>query len=117
MLKVKTKTGIRNTLKNSEKIILQLEKYHSDKTVLLSKLAQLLAFKVIQQLNIEKKLIKIKCPSLILQGERRYATQEHCTEIAKKSAPLRCPLLLRTADTFHTRKIPVLYHKQSTPFK
>jgi hypothetical protein len=32
--------------------------------------------------------------------KRQYATQEHCTEIAKKSAPLRCPLLLRTADTF-----------------
>jgi hypothetical protein len=34
MLKVEeATTGIRNTLKNSEKIILQLEKYHSDKTV------------------------------------------------------------------------------------
>jgi hypothetical protein len=116
-IKKKTKTGIRNTLKNSEKIILQLEKYHSDKTVLLfQNWHNCWLSKSFNNWNIEKKLIKIKCPSLILV-KRQYATQEHCTEIAKKSAPLRCPLLLRTADTFHTRKIPVLYHKQSTFFK
>jgi hypothetical protein len=44
MLKETTKTGIRNTLKNSEKIILQLEKYHSDKTVLLFKIGTIAGF-------------------------------------------------------------------------
>jgi hypothetical protein len=34
-------------------------------------------------------------PSLILQGEKdEYATQEHCTEIAKKISTTACPLLL-----------------------
>jgi pimeloyl-ACP methyl ester carboxylesterase len=59
------------TLLKIQKIILQLEKYHSDKTVLLfQNWHNCWLSKSFNNWNIEKKLIKIKCPSLILQGEK-----------------------------------------------
>jgi pimeloyl-ACP methyl ester carboxylesterase len=105
-----TTTGIRNTLKNSEKIILQLEKYHSDKTVLLfQNWHNCWLSKSFNNWNIEKKLIKIKCPSLILQGEKdEYATQEHCTEIAKKIGTTAMSIIVENCGHFPHKENPSL---------
>lgn len=80
-----TTAGIRSTIQNSEKIISQLKKYHGDKTSwLFQNWHECWLSDNFQNWNIETKLPKIQCPSLIIQGKQdEYATEAHCMSIAQ----------------------------------
>ncbi|EIA09208.1 alpha/beta fold hydrolase [Flavobacterium frigoris] len=80
-----TTEGIQRTIQNSEKIISQLKKYHDDKTSSLFQNWQDCWLSAdFKNWNIETELLKIQCPSLIIQGKQdEYATNAHCKSIAQ----------------------------------
>ncbi|CAM2786621.1 alpha/beta fold hydrolase [Flavobacterium frigoris] len=113
-----TKAGIRNTIQNSEKIIAQLEKYHSNKTArLFQNWKNCWLSEGFSNWNIEDELQKIQCPSLILQGEKdEYATQEHCTNIAKKIGSTALPIIIEGCRHFPYKENPFLISQKINSF-
>jgi pimeloyl-ACP methyl ester carboxylesterase len=113
-----TTTGIRNTLKNSEKIIHQLEKYHSDKTDrLFQNWQECWLSEGFNNWNIESELPKIKCPSLILQGGKdEYATQKHCTGIARKIGNTAVSIIIEGYGHFPHKENPSLISQTINSF-
>jgi pimeloyl-ACP methyl ester carboxylesterase len=113
-----TTTGIRNTLKNSEKIIHQLEKYHSDKTDrLFQNWQECWLSERFNNWNIERELPKIQCPSLILQGEKdEYATQKHCTGIAEKIGNTAVSIIIEGSGHFPHKENPSLISQTINSF-
>jgi pimeloyl-ACP methyl ester carboxylesterase len=105
-----TTAGIRNTIQNSEKIIHQLEKYHGNKTArIFQNWQECWLSEGFNNWNIERELLKIQCASLILQGEKdKYATQEHCTGIAKKIGNNALPIIIKGSGHFPHKENPGL---------
>jgi pimeloyl-ACP methyl ester carboxylesterase len=84
------------------KVIRQLEKYHRDKTDRLFQNWQECWFSAgFNNWNIESKLPKIQCLSLIMQGEKdEYATQKHCTGIAGKIENTAVSIIVKGYEHF-----------------
>ena len=105
-----TLQGIRKATTVKEELIGRLEKYHGEKTeALFHAWSDTWLDSDFKKWNIEDELSHIKCPSLIIQGDRdEYASSKHVVRICKAIGPHSRALIMNDAGHFP--------HKENSSF-